>query len=405
MKKRSPRTRFFWCYTLGFLLCAAVCYCWFLIKGKTLIVDSDGWRQHFAAFVYLGQYGREVARTLLTTHKLVLPQWDFSIGLGSDVLTTLHFYAIGDPLDLLSVVCPTRYAAYLYSFLSLLRLYLAGLAFGAFCFVKNQRRVGGVTVGALVYVFTLFSLFIVSHHPFFALPMVFLPLLLLGVEQILASKRPYLFIFIVFLAAVSNFYFFYMLAIITALYTLYQLICRFRHRGKAAVGKFFQITGCALLGVVLSAVVLLPVVLAFMGDSRSAESYVRTWVYSADYYRNFLSALFTAETKLGYLTFLGYNAVAFPAVCLLFFAFSTIVGGKGVIHRLADLFPGDTRKYRRQALLQLRGELLPVVDVQEGVEEVCLLQIVHVAVEQLGVVGHHGAVVVVVALLLIHIVG
>ena len=318
MKKRSPRTRFFWCYTLGFLLCAAVCYCWFLIKGKTLIVDSDGWRQHFAAFVYLGQYGREVARTLLTTHKLVLPQWDFSIGLGSDVLTTLHFYAIGDPLDLLSVVCPTRYAAYLYSFLSLLRLYLAGLAFGAFCFVKKQRRVGGVTVGALVYVFTLYSLFIVSHHPFFALPMVFLPLLLLGVEQILAGKRPYLFIFVVFLAAVSNFYFFYMLAIITALYTLYQLICRFRHRGKDAVGKFFQITGCALLGVVLSAVVLLPVVLAFMGDSRSAESYVRTWVYSADYYRNFLSALFTAETKLGYLTYLGYNAVAFPAVCLLF---------------------------------------------------------------------------------------
>ena len=158
MKKRSPRTRFFWCYTLGFLLCAAGCYCWFLIKGKTLIVDSDGWRQHFAAFVYLGQYGREVARTLLTTHKLVLPQWDFSIGLGSDVLTTLHFYAIGDPLDLLSVVCPTRYAAYLYSFLSLLRLYLAGLAFGAFCFVKKQRRVGGVTVGALVYVFTLYSL-------------------------------------------------------------------------------------------------------------------------------------------------------------------------------------------------------------------------------------------------------
>ena len=104
MKKRSPRTRFFWCYTLGFLLCAAGCYCWFLIKGKTLIVDSDGWRQHFAAFVYLGQYGREVARTLLTTHKLILPQWDFSIGLGSDVLTTLHFYAIGDPLDLLSVV-------------------------------------------------------------------------------------------------------------------------------------------------------------------------------------------------------------------------------------------------------------------------------------------------------------
>ena len=79
------------------MLCAAGCYCWFLIKGKTLIVDSDGWRQHFAAFVYLGQYGREVARTLLTTHKLVLPHWDFSIGLGSDV-------AGGHTLDLFTVM-------------------------------------------------------------------------------------------------------------------------------------------------------------------------------------------------------------------------------------------------------------------------------------------------------------
>ena len=170
MKKRSPHTRFFWCYTLGFLLCAAGCYCWFLIKGKTLIVDSDGWRQHFAAFVYLGQYGREVARTLLATHKLVLPQWDFSIGLGSDVLTTLHFYAIGDPLDLLSVVCPTRYAAYLYSFYPCCDCISAGLASVLSAFVKKQRRLGGITVGALVYVFTLYSLFIVSHHPFSRCP-------------------------------------------------------------------------------------------------------------------------------------------------------------------------------------------------------------------------------------------
>lgn len=153
----------------------------------------------------------------------MLPQWDFSIGLGSDILTTLHFYAIGDPLDLLSIACPAKYAAYLYSLLSLFRLYLAGLSFGAFCFIKKQNHVSSITVGSLVYVFTLFGMFIVSHHPFFALPMIFLPLLLLGVEQIAAGKRPYLFIVTVFLAAISNFYFFYMLALFTAIYTLFCL--------------------------------------------------------------------------------------------------------------------------------------------------------------------------------------
>ena len=326
MKKYPPRIsrlkggrNFFLLYSGAFLICAALCYFWFIINKKSLIINSDGWRQHFAAFVYFGKYGREVLKTLFVTHKLVLPQWDFSIGLGSDILTTLHFYVIGDPLDLLSIACPAKYAAYLYSFLSLFRLYLAGLSFGAFCFVKKQSHITSVTVGSLVYVFTLFGMFIVSHHPFFALPMIFLPLLLLGAEQIMAGKRPYLFIVTVFLAAISNFYFFYMLALFTAIYTLCALICRYRHRAKEAFGAFFKIAGSAILGVILSAIILLPVILAFIGDGRSSESYVHTWIYNTDYYRNFLSSMITTQTKTGYLTYLGYNAVALPAVCVLFF--------------------------------------------------------------------------------------
>lgn len=318
-KTHKKGGKFFLLYSVAFLICAALCYFWFIINKKTLIIQSDGWRQHFAAFVYFGKYGREVLHTLFEAHKLVLPQWDFSLGLGSDILTTLHFYVIGDPLDLLSIACPAKYAAYLYSILSLFRLYLAGLCFGAFCFVRKQRNITSVTVGSLVYVFTLFSMFIVSHHPFFAIPMVYLPLLLLGAEQIMAGKRPYFFIVTVFLAAISNFYFFYMVALFTALYTLFVLICRYRHRAKEAFAAFFKIAGSAILGVILSAVVLLPVVLAFMGDGRSSESYVHTWIYNMDYYRNFLSSMITSQTKAGYLTYLGYNAVALPAVCVLFF--------------------------------------------------------------------------------------
>ena len=143
--------KFFLLYSAAFLVCAALCYFWFIINKKTLIINSDGWRQHFAAFVYFGKYGREILETLFETHKFVLPQWDFSIGLGSDILTTLHFYAIGDPLDLLSIACPAKYAAYLYSLLSLFRLYLAGLSFGAFCFIKKQNHVSSITVGSLVH--------------------------------------------------------------------------------------------------------------------------------------------------------------------------------------------------------------------------------------------------------------
>ena len=319
MKKNNRKVQFFWCYTLGFLLCAAGIYAYFIIQGRSLIVSGDGWKQHFTAFVYLGQYGRTVLRTLLTEHQLVLPQWNFSLGYGGDILTTLHYYVIGDPLDLLSVVCPTRYAAYLYSFLSLLRLYLAGLGFGAFCWYKKQGTPLSKAVGSVCYVFFTYSFLMVARHPFFALPMVYLPLLLLGVEQVLAKRRPYLFIFIVFLASISNFYFFYMLAIITAIYTVFRLCCLYdRHSAKQAVSRLLAVTMWAMLGVLMSAIVLLPVILAFVYSNRTAD-YQFNWLYNADFYKNFLSAYFTSSKELSNQTFLGFNAIAFPAICLLFF--------------------------------------------------------------------------------------
>ena len=168
----SKRSTYFLLYTAIFLICSACIYVWFARTGRSLISTGDGWKQHFPAFVYFGQYGRTVLRTLLTEHQLVLPQWNFSLGYGGDILTTLHYYVIGDPLDLLSIACPTRYAVYLYSFLSLFRLYLAGLGFGAFCRYKKQGAPLPVAVGSVCYVFFTYSFLLVARHPFFAIPMV-----------------------------------------------------------------------------------------------------------------------------------------------------------------------------------------------------------------------------------------
>mgnify|MGYP002225045529 CR=1 FL=1 len=50
-------------------------------------------------------------------HKLELPMWDMNIGYGSDILTTLHYYVIGDPLTLLSVFVPADKTEVLYEVL------------------------------------------------------------------------------------------------------------------------------------------------------------------------------------------------------------------------------------------------------------------------------------------------
>ena len=89
------------------------------------------------------------------------------------------------------------------------------------------------------------------RHPFFLNPMIYLPLLLMGVEKIYRKEKPYLFILMVTVAAISNFYFFYMLTVAAVVYAL----IRFPEYKEAGffrtLGRF---SGWYLLGIGLSAV-------------------------------------------------------------------------------------------------------------------------------------------------------
>lgn len=62
------------------------------------------------------------------------------MGYGADILTTLHYYTIGDPLNLLSALVLPQYTEYLYNFLILLRMYLAGAAFSAYCLYRGRTH-------------------------------------------------------------------------------------------------------------------------------------------------------------------------------------------------------------------------------------------------------------------------
>ena len=70
--------------------------------------------------------------------------WDMNIGYGSDILTTLHYYVIGDPLTLLSVFVPADKTEVLYEVLIFLRIYLAGISFSVFCFYHKNPKQGDV---------------------------------------------------------------------------------------------------------------------------------------------------------------------------------------------------------------------------------------------------------------------
>lgn len=317
------KSGYFLTYTAVFAVIALAVFSVFILKGKGFVWIStgggkDGYQQHFIAFMYLGQWLREIAGTLLTEGRLEIPMWDFSIGYGSDVITTMNYYAFGDPLNLLSAFVPSRYSEYAYTFVAILRMYLSGIAFSLYSFKMNNGKTATLA-GAIAYTFSGYALFNVARHVFFMNVMIYLPLMLLGAEKIFRKEKPLLFIFMVFIASVSNFYFLYMAAIMVALYVVIRYFTMEREKSlKDFFLNIAKFAGGGLLGVGMAGFIFVPVVNLFLSSPRTGETGgVLELLYNTAHYERMYAGIF-AGNNLSYYTCLAFGAPLFVAIVVMF---------------------------------------------------------------------------------------
>lgn len=314
---RRPVARFYLFYTLAFFFTAFFVYLPYLWSHKSFVTVPDGLTQHFNSFVYLGVYVRDIIRGLLFEHQLTIPLWEFGIGYGGDVVTSLAYYVLGDPFSIFSVITPSSWGEVMYMFCIVLRLYFAGIAFCAFCHKMGCGRFASLT-GALVYAFCGYAILAAVRHPYFMNPMIYLPLILLGVEKIFRKESPVLYIVMIFVAAFSNFYFFYMLVLQTVLYVLFRFFFVVKeHRLKNLALYFVKFMAYSLIGVLMAAVLFLPICMAFLSDARSDTNYTFYPFYSLVYYTRFPSAFITNQSP-GFWTQIGMSPVVLTGIITLF---------------------------------------------------------------------------------------
>lgn len=355
--KSNRRLRYFLIYTILYLILAGLLVLFFRLQNRSLVYHADAWRQHLRALAYYGKWLRGNLWHLFHDHSLTPQAWSFGLGYGSDVLTTLHYYCIGEPLTALTVFIPERFTKYYFEFLILLRPYLAGLSFSAYAeYMIGRKQLHGtgsctptgsgsfpILCGALCYVFSGTVLYLGMLHPFFVTPMIYLPLLLLGVEKVLRERKPRIFLVTVWLAVLSNFYFFYMLAWMTAVYALVRVIARTRgeqairnagagnagteqtHRRNCAswipeaLRRILQLLGYATAGTMAAGAVLIPILVQFQSDPRNATSYGLPLFYEKEYYSELLKNAVTFINHPLYDTELCLSVVCIAAVITLFF--------------------------------------------------------------------------------------
>ena len=301
-------------YTLMFLLMCIGAFLPFFTEGKSFVWGAgveDGLSQHFSALAYYGEALREFFRNLLAGHpKLVM--WDMSLGYGADILSTLNYYAIGDPLNLLYGFVSPKNTETMYDFMILLRMYLAGITFIMYA-RKMKKRSYGTVIGALVYVFSGFCFRLGLRHPFFINPMIYFPLLCLGIEKIYQRERPYVFIFAVCVSAMSNYYFLYMLTIFAVIYAWIRF---YKYTEENKMKNFFltilKFGMYYTLGIAMAAVILLPSVIGFLGNGRygNGVDWKSLIVYPGKYYLLFIENFIGygnmgSNTNAGYLPIVG----------------------------------------------------------------------------------------------------
>lgn len=202
----------------------------------------------------------------------------------------------------------------------MLRFYLCGLSFAAYCFYMGRDRLLPVLCGSLVYIFTGWAFFFLRHPLFYAV-LIYLPLLLIGVEEVLKKNRALFFSFMVFLSSWTHYYYLYINTIFVGIY----FVARFLEKGEDRTwrGFFRRLWGLLwryFLGIGLSMVVFLPNIVAFLNSDRHAPV-IETgslFRFGKDWFAKVILSL-TATSTPGYYLYNGFAALGIISLIILFF--------------------------------------------------------------------------------------
>lgn len=283
--------------------------------------------QYYRALIFYGKALRQAIFGVFSGKGFAFPLWDMAIGEGDDVFLTLGYYVIGDPVTLFSVFVPTSYMFVFYAFTVILKLYMAGLFF-VFLFaetsgaLEERKRISlelSVALGAAVYIFSYWGLLNSVRHPFFLNPLVYFPLVICGVEKILKGKNGKLLSIAVMLSAISNYYFFAMIVMLTVIYTAVRLLIVYKTDIKSIIGIVSKTALWSVLGVLMAAVILIPSYASLLTSSRIGGENIRVLLYPWEYYRR-LPGLFlsTAGGVDIYWMCMGFTGISLISFILLF---------------------------------------------------------------------------------------
>ncbi len=244
------------CYLKAFVygLCIS-----FLLFIPFILVDEG-------LFLFYGDFNVQQIPFYQMCHDAVRSgnvKWSWTTDLGANFVGSYSFYLLGSPFFWLTIPFPSEAVPYLMGPLLMLKFACASLT-GTIFIRRYVKASSSAVLGGLLYGFSGFSVYNVFFNHFHEAIIVF-PLLLWGLDEYMEKRRRGVFAFMVFLSCFVNYYFFTGQVAFTLIYFFLRL---FGGDWRLNLRDFLLLACEAVLGLLLSCVLLLPTVLAVLQNPR-----------------------------------------------------------------------------------------------------------------------------------------
>ena len=216
--------------------------------GNRQIMIIDSWHQYYPIFQELNYR--------LTSSESLLYSWNS--GLGTNFVTMAGYYAMS-PLYLLSILCPKEYLREFFWIITVFKIALGGACFSYYIQSIYKKKDLSITLFGIIYSFSGF--FMGYYWNIMWLDAVaLLPLIILGLHQLMDNKSHYLYLITLALSLISNFYIGYFICEFIAIYSFILYFRNYQKKSfKHFIKKILTIVSCSLASIGLSAGFLLPI--------------------------------------------------------------------------------------------------------------------------------------------------
>lgn len=269
---KKLRKNVYFLYTLLFIVIVFFAFFWFLIYGKTFVYQDDAYFQHYSFLVKLRRFISDIV------HGNGVSLWSWDTGHGAD---TLGNFAIVfcDPFAYIAAAFKPKYIDIGYTISVILRLYAAGITMMAFLRYRKKSSFQCL-VGGIAYAFSSWAVGSGTIHAFFLNPLVFFPLIILGVDKIDREKKPFVFVVSVFLSLITSFYFSYMSALLTITYIVIKYF--FENENEKSIADFLKrlirFVFYAFIAILIAAPIFIPVFYTLIHANKSSGADIHVFL-------------------------------------------------------------------------------------------------------------------------------